>query len=689
MKSSRSSVGFLAFIFLLPLAALAGHLTNYRHLDAVRRRRKVGTMTWGVTPRGGGGANDVTNITYSTSMDGSKESMRGITGNSTDADDAISVIHNDSVRGTKRIPLLSAFGRNKSKHRKQRGKSSRRKRELVKNHTFRLTMKMNEKLEEARRMFLDRMAAVSFNLINYEQDATMNSDSFFESDGNDDDITPQSDLSLPNRSIYVVTTAALPWKTGTAVNPLLRAAYLSRRAKAINEQSAAAVAEVFHNANDNTTIVQYNSTKQWVTLVIPWLELDEDRIELYGSENMFDTMQAQENYIRDWLRKEANMAEEADPIEGLRILFYPARYHSGMNSIFAMGDIICALRNQTDGNLSDAVCILEEPEHLNWYRAPGEGWTKVFNYVVGVVHTNYIEYASTQFHGLWTAPAIQVMSSAMIRAYCHKVIKLSGVLQTYAPEKEVVENVHGVREDFIREGRRRAKILSERPSSSPSLNEEAEGQIYFIGKILWAKGFDNLLELEDFYHECTGKYFSIDIYGGGPDQEEIKRAFHGRRSGNQTKIHDKKSEIEDMQLSWEFFTKKYESLKSSSLEFDLPKSFHELRRKPIPANFMGPVDHAHLRNYRVFVNPSVSEVLCTTTFEALAMGKFAIIPVHESNKFFFQFPNCLGYRNKWEFAASLRWALTHEPEPLTPELAQSFTWEAATDRLIRSSAITR
>jgi digalactosyldiacylglycerol synthase len=93
------------------------------------------------------------------------------------------------------------------------------------------------------------------------------------------------------------------------------------------------------------------------------------------------------------------------------------------------------------------------------------------------------------------------------------------------------------------------------------------------------------------------------------------------------------------------------------------------------------------------------------------MGKFAIIPVHESNKFFLKFPNCLGkpessirhliamytsfsldltgYRNKWEFAANLRWALTHEPEPLTDELANEFTWEAATDRLIQSAAITR
>ena len=53
-----------------------------------------------------------------------------------------------------------------------------------------------------------------------------------------------------------------------------------------------------------------------------------------------------------------------------------------------------------------------------------------------------------------------------------------------------------------------------------------------------------------------------------------------------------------------------------------------------------------------------------------------------------QFPNCLPYQNKLEFAANLSFALQNEPEPLSPSLAHQFTWEAATDRFVNASAIT-
>ena len=236
-----------------------------------------------------------------------------------------------------------------------------------------LSNKLNEKLEEARRIFLDRMAAVSFTLINQENDATMSNGTLFEMDGDDDAITPQSDLCLPNRSIYVVTTAALPWRTGTSINPLLRAAYLARRAK-VNTSNQRLSDSQFSEEKPSSNST---SQQQVVTLVIPWLELEEDRLELYGPDKKFADVEEQEEYIRDWLRRDAKMEDIANGETGLRIVFYPARYHSGLKSIFAMGDICAVLRNYTDGNrLKDAVCILEEPEHLNWYRAPGEGMDK-------------------------------------------------------------------------------------------------------------------------------------------------------------------------------------------------------------------------------------------------------------------------------------------------------------------------
>jgi hypothetical protein len=125
--------------------------------------------------------------------------------------------------------------------------------------------------------------------------------------------------------------------------------------------------------------------------------------------------------------------------------------------------------------------------------------------------------------------------------------------------------------------------------------------------------------------------------------------------------------------------------------FDPIKSRYELRRHPIPARFMGMKDHAVLKDvtrHKIFFNPSESEVLCTTSAEALAMGKFVILPKHPSNSFFLQFENCLAYESKKECVEKIKWALEHDPKPLSERERFQLTWEGANERLFEAAAMT-
>jgi len=399
-----------------------------------------------------------------------------------------------------------------------------------------------------------------------------------------------------------------------------------------------------------------------VTLVLPWLQDGSDRSMLYGNDTevednggemvpLFADREEQEAFIREWLGKEAGMPVEARELD---IVFYPARYHKFYNSIFALGDICDLIPDE----IAD-VCILEEPEHLNWYRAPGcSSWSSKFCHCIGVIHTNYKAYARDHAPaGFLAAPLLAGVNSLVVQANCHRVVKLSGVLQEFAPMSECIENVHGIRETFLKEGMRR------RMSTIP-VNEK--GRAYFIGKLLWAKGFDQLLELEAAFRERTGEYFEIDIFGAGPDEGEIQRAYlddNDDESGILNSIH-----------KW--------SGSSSS---------RGRCQSRLPANFLGPSDHSSLAGdaYSIFINPSLTEVLCTTTAEAIAMGKWAIVPSHPSNAFFAQFPNCLSYRNRREFVSTLKYAQANDPPQLSEELARLLSWEAATMRCVRAAAISK
>ena len=222
------------------------------------------------------------------------------------------------------------------------------------------------------------------------------------------------------------------------------------------------------------------------------------------------------------------------------------------------------------------------------------------------------------------------------------------------------------------------------------------------------------LLLQYFYKEVTGEFFPIDIVGDGPDRPQIEPAFLGEESKTIRKIL---AEFSGSLFSWGAATMQ----DTFGTVLELPDSMKKLQTSKIPGQFHGRQDHAEFcSSYKVLVNPSVTEVLCTTVAEALAMGKFAVIPKHPSNEFFYQFPNCrklvlvfflrielipwsfskrpfffssspcntVAYDTKVDFVKNIAFALANEPEPLSDELSHVFTWEAATERLVTSSAIT-
>jgi hypothetical protein len=117
---------------------------------------------------------------------------------------------------------------------------------------------------------------------------------------------------------------------------------------------------------------------------------------------------------------------------------------------------------------------------------------------------NYEPYARQYGIGasLIAGPAIGAMSALAIRAYCHVVIKLSDTLPNFAPGKEVTCNVHGVRSEFL-EGVDLNVLASSSMGAGSNQDQqqhdaknddnnadEAPSPVYFIGELVWTKGFD-------------------------------------------------------------------------------------------------------------------------------------------------------------------------------------------------------
>ncbi|GLT68684.1 hypothetical protein SLA2020_408930 [Shorea laevis] len=395
----------------------------------------------------------------------------------------------------------------------------------------------------------------------------------------------KNDASDRKRHVAIVTTASLPWMTGTAVNPLFRAAYLAK------------------------------SAKQKVTLLVPWL-CKSDQELVYPNDVTFSSPEEQESYIRNWL--EERIGFKAD----FKISFYPGKFSKERRSIIPAGDT-----SQFIPSKDADVAILEEPEHLNWYHH-GKRWTDKFNHVVGVVHTNYLEYIKREKNGALQAFLVKHINNIVTRAYCHKVLRLSAATQ--ALPKSTVCNVHGVNPKFLKIGE---IVAAEREHGNQAFSKGA----YFLGKMVWAKGYKELIDLLA-KHKNDLDGFKLDVFGNGEDANEVQIAA---------------------------------------------------KRMDLNLNFLKGQDHADdsLHGYKVFINPSVSDVLCTATAEALAMGKFVVCADHPSNDFFRSFPNCLTYKSSEDFVAKVKEALENEPLPLTPEQRYNLSWEAATQRFMEYSEL--
>lgn len=386
--------------------------------------------------------------------------------------------------------------------------------------------------------------------------------------------------------IAIYTTASLPWMTGTAVNPLFRACYLAK------------------------------DGERKVTLAIPWLS-PKDQALVYPDDIRFNSALEQEAYVRKWLEDRTRFISRFD------IKFYPGRFSVDKRSILPVGDITEIIPDEEAD-----IAVLEEPEHLTWYHH-GKRWKRKFRYVIGIVHTNYLEYVKRETNAA-EALLLKYVNSWLVSIYCHKVIRLSAATQDLP--RSVICNVHGVNPKFLEIGKKKKEELE---AGKPAFTKGA----YYIGKMIWSKGYKELLDLlKEHQKELSG--LEVDLFGNGEDSNEVRE--EAKKLEITVRVHPGRDHADPL--------------------------FHD---------------------YRVFLNPSTTDVVCTTTAEALAMGKIVVCAKHPSNEFFKQFPNCRMYNDSKGFVTATQKAPSENPAPLTDAQRHELSWEAATERFLRVAELDR
>lgn len=360
--------------------------------------------------------------------------------------------------------------------------------------------------------------------------------------------------------IVVLTTAALPWRTGPSIFSLWHAGGL---------------AALGHR----------------VAYGVPWLAAPSQK-RLWG-QVLFQTRDDQAR----WLRAEAQRLG-VPPLP--EIFFFDGVFSRSMFSIFITEDAFAAAPPAR-------AVLVQEPEHFGWLPVTSPRRRIAAERVVGIVMTNYgyyIRRPGRPDRALF-ATLVERTHRKLMRQFTDVVVPLSPALDLRGLEDMVQQRqVTGVLRAF---------------AEVPPVADETRG-VYFLGRLTWDKGGRDLIDA------ARRLDLPVDVYGEGPDEAAIR---------------------------------------SAATAAGAPLRFRGGTASPWEV----------MRDYRVFFNPSLSEVLCSTTAEALVAGRHVVLPRCPANEPFYDLPNVHLYDTQAQMDAALRHARAAPVTPPTTARAR-FDWEA-------------
>jgi digalactosyldiacylglycerol synthase len=358
--------------------------------------------------------------------------------------------------------------------------------------------------------------------------------------------------------IVVLTTAALPWRTGPAIFSLWHAGGLAA--------------------------LGYR-----VAYGVPWLDASSQK-RLWG-----EVLFANPDEQAQWLRAEAlRLGVPSLP----DIFFFKGVFSKSLFSIFIVEDAFAAAPPAR-------YFLVQEPEHFGWLPFHSAKHRLGVEKILGIVMTNYGSYIRRPGRPDRAAFAkvVEWRHKQLMRKHADVIVPLSPAIDLKGVEDLVTwQQVTGV-----------LKAFTQVPPVA-----EGNDRVYFLGRLTWDKGLECVIDV------AKRMGVTIDVYGDGPDNAAIQKSATDKQS---------------------------------------------------PVRFLGPSSSPWevMEEYRVFFNPSLSEVLCTTTAEALVAGRHVVLPNCPANQPFFDLPNVHVYDTPDHADAALRVAMAAAVVP--PIKAQErFDW---------------